>query len=106
MALSLRIHTTGRVSEPLAYAVYSGRLCVGLLRQRGRYDSSRAGYWDWFINGVTMDGDGMARSGVSDTLEKAKEDFRINWNAWLAWTRLQEVEQHTAWEEPVARAVG
>jgi hypothetical protein len=53
-----------------------------------------------------MDGDGMARSGVSDTLEKAKEDFRINWNAWLAWTRLQEVEQHTAWEEPVARAVG
>jgi hypothetical protein len=106
MALSLHIHTTGKVAEPRAYAVYAGGLCIGLLRQRGRYESDRSGHWDWFINGVTMDVEGMARCGVSDNLENAKKDVRANWNPWLAWTGLQEADQPADWGEPASRAFG
>jgi hypothetical protein len=48
--------------------------------------------WYWAINGVHAGPTVMRKDGRTRSLEGAKAQFADNWQKWLAWAGLKEVE--------------
>lgn len=88
MPLVLRLHTQHSHQTWLCYGVYNGGMCCGMMRQRP-HDPYK-GEWEWFFNAVPLDGTRIKSSGTAATLEKAKVEFRRNWECWLEWAALCE----------------
>jgi hypothetical protein len=73
------------------YAVMSGGLRVGRIYENRSW--TQAGdRWSWAINGVHAGPDVMALTGRAATLERAKTDFKDNWEKWLARAKLAETQ--------------
>ena len=67
------------------YTVFTGEWEVGRIYEtRGGPDNLR---WFWLM---TVNGP-MTRSDRVATLEEAKAQFQKSWDAWKAWSRLEEV---------------
>jgi len=70
--------------------VMSGKLCVGRIYKRG---AASAAQWLWAINGVQQSGRDMRTAGTTASLEQAQAELHENWAKWLAWAKLQEINE-------------
>jgi len=92
--MALRLRPQKRVTpvyRDLAdYAVLSHELVIGrIYEDRMAPDDLR---WYWTLNGVHAPRI-VKTSGKVATLDQAKVQLAENWNKWLAWAGLQEVEK-------------
>ena len=91
--MALRLRPQKRVTpvyRDLAdYAVLSRELVIGrIYEDRTAPDNLR---WCWTLNGVQAP-QIVTTSGKVATLEQAKAQLAAQWQKWLAWAGLQEVE--------------
>jgi hypothetical protein len=72
------------------FIVMSGELVLGRIYEEcGVRPELR---WYWAINGVDAGPTVMRKDGRTRSLEVAKAQFADNWQKWLAWAGLKEVE--------------
>jgi hypothetical protein len=84
------------------HLVMNGQLEVGRIYKRDTLDKSDS-QWLWAINGVPRATPGVMRvAGIAPSLEQAQAELQENWEKWLAWANLQELDT----EELGAEGVG
>jgi hypothetical protein len=72
------------------FIVMSGEFVLGRIYEEcGARPELR---WYWAINGVHAGPSVMRKDGRARSLEGAKAQFADNWQKWLAWAGLKEVE--------------
>src|SRR5215471_4715527 len=84
------------------HLVMNGQLEIGRIYKRDTLDKSDP-QWLWAINGVPRATPGVMRvAGIAPSLEQAQAELQENWEKWLAWANLQELDT----EELGAEGVG
>ena len=74
------------------HLVMNGQLEVGRIYKRDTPDKSDS-QWLWAINGVPRAAPGVMRvAGIAPSFEQAKAELQDNWEKWLAWANLQELD--------------
>ena len=89
------------------HLVMNGQLEVGRIYKRDTLDKSDS-QWLWAINGVPRATPGVMRvAGIAPSLEQAQAELQENWEKWLAWANLQELDtEDLDTEELGAEGVG
>jgi hypothetical protein len=88
--MSLRLQPNPDSAHPEAHQLaMSGNLCVGRVYKREFTSTTQ---WLWAINGVQQTPpDVMRLAGVTGCFEQAQAELKENWAKWLAWAKLQEI---------------
>lgn len=73
------------------FDVKSGEFTVGRIYLANNINPPQAN-WYWAINGVHAGPTVMGKQGYGHSREEAMALLRENWNKWLAWAALREVE--------------
>ena len=88
MPITLRLFSAPALGTGLRYAVFSGRVNIGIIEERKQ--APNEGCWEWALHALPVSKTPLQTTGMRDTLEEAKDAFRKAWEAWLAMAGLQE----------------